>query len=41
MYRLLRQHLKDWVKAKRYGYLPPALWETRAWLRAVDRNRRP
>lgn len=33
---LLRQQLRDWAKAKRHGYLPPALWETRAWLRATQ-----
>lgn len=31
--RLLRQHLKDTVRAIRNGQLRPALWETRQWLK--------
>lgn len=36
MFRLIRQHIKDTYKALRYGYLRPALWETRAWLAKID-----
>lgn len=36
MMRLFRQHIKDTLKAWRYGYLRPALWETKAWLNQVN-----
>lgn len=36
---LWNQHVRDCIRAVRNRQTTPALWETKAWLRAIEQDR--